>query len=680
MSQVSMQRIEMILLKSDIDNLLHYLGEQACFQIIFPDSIEQKKSAEYKQNGEETSKSFDEQAEVDIARMEDAQKKLEELGQVLGYVTPLHITSGTRLPDDAMIRLIDEKHATVMALETEIQKKTTSVAELEETIHEAKTITNLPITQDNLEQFSFITIKTGTIQPEKLVQLQEILGSRAIIVPLDDKGKIVAASSRKGRFALDTELERAGFIKQDLPRENKAVPAEAIAGLEKNLLLRMTELATLSSEKEKLAASFHESWERSILSVQLKRALLKVENRLEGTQWAYRLEGWVPADRTKDLIRYITTHFKNVAISLVNPEAIQNETAGAENIPVLFKQNAFTRAFQSIVLSYGTPLYGDIDPTPIVAFFFTVLFAIMFGDVGQGLVIFLTGVFLSRTKSTSLGKYKRFGPAFLAAGAGSMFMGLLVGSFFADDALLVPFEHMVTRVVFNRSVDRILDIMPQGNLAAMFRFFGFTLGVGVLINSTGLVINMINLAKRKEYGKALFSKTGLAGALVFWWVIGMAVRIIAGGKLGWVDIPGLGIPLLALFLAEPLQTLLPSPDGHHEKISLVDAVVGGLVEIIETISYYASNTMSFLRVAAFALAHAVLSFVVFTMAELIRTKAPGGSFIQIFVYIIGNMVIIGLEGLIVTIQVIRLQYYEFFSKFFTRSGKSFTPMSFEKID
>lgn len=674
MSQVSMQRIEMILLKSDIDSLLHYLGKQACFQIIYPDAAEREKYSG-------PSKSDEEQTEAYLVEhLEEAQRKLEEMGRMLGYVTPIHLKPDTHLPDEAMIGVIDEKYAAVIHLEEEIQKQASIIAELEETVHEAKASTNLPLAHENLEKLSFITIKTGTIQPDKIARLQETLGARAIIVPLDEKGRIVAASSRKGRFALETELERAGFIKQDLPTGSQLVSAEAVDALEKTLKLRKAELSAMAAEKEKTAASFKDTWELLVLSIQLKRALLKVENRLEGTRWAYRLEGWVPADRTKGLISEISSMFKNAAIRLVATHENGKDETDTESIPVLLKQNAFTRAFQPIVLSYGTPLYGDIDPTPIVAFFFTLLFAIMFGDLGQGLVIFLTGVFLARTKKASLEKYKHFGPAFIAAGTGSMLMGLLVGSFFANDSILVPFEHMVTRAIFSRSADRILDIMPQGNLDAMFRFFGFTLGVGVLINSTGLVINMINLFRRKEYGEAVFSKTGLAGALVFWWAIGMAVRIAVGGSLAWFDIPGLGIPLLALFLAEPLKALLPSRGGHHEKISLVDAAVGGMVEIIETISYYASNTMSFLRVAAFALAHAVLSFVVFTMAELIRTRAPGGSFAQIFVYIIGNIIIIGLEGLIVTIQVIRLQYYEFFSKFFTRSGKSFTPMSFEKVD
>jgi len=260
-----------------------------------------------------------------------------------------------------------------------------------------------------------------------------------------------------------------------------------------------------------------------------------------------------------------------------------------------------------------------------------------------------------------------------------MVMGLLVGSFFADDKALIPLERILTGLILGHPKDRFLQIMPQGNINSMFYFFGFTVGIGVIINSTGLVINMINLIRRKEYGEALFTKTGLAGSLAFWWAIGMGVRVILGARLGWIDIVGLGIPLVAMFFAEPLKALVDKAQGKKpEHLSLMDSLVGGAVELIETLSYYASNTMSFLRVGAFALAHAVLSFVVFTMADLVRGKSSSGIAFQLIVYIIGNVIIIGLEGLIVTIQVIRLQYYEFFSKFFARTGKTFKPVSFSE--
>ncbi len=110
------------------------------------------------------------------------------------------------------------------------------------------------------------------------------------------------------------------------------------------------------------------------------------------------------------------------------------------------------------------------------------------------------------------------------------------------------------------------------------------------------------------------------------------------------------------------------------KDGLLSFLMEGIVELLESLTYYVSNSVSFLRVAAFAMAHAVLSVIVFELSAMLA-NAPGGVIFQALIILIGNLIIIVLEGLIVTIQVIRLQYYEFFSKFFTATGEAFTPFT-----
>ena len=104
---------------------------------------------------------------------------------------------------------------------------------------------------------------------------------------------------------------------------------------------------------------------------------------------------------------------------------------------------------------------------------------------------------------------------------------------------------------------------------------------------------------------------------------------------------------------------------------LFSAIISGIVEIIEVISSYLSNSVSFLRVGAFALAHAVLGYIIEKMSGL--APLAGG----IAISIVGNAIVIVLEGMIVAIQVIRLQYYEFFSKFFNETGREFKPFAFK---
>ena len=689
MSSAAMRRMELLLLKSDIDSALRYLSSKNCFQIIFPD-VSPLPEAKEKQTSAAALAEASEEAY--LARLDGALAKLGQLGTCLGLRQEDMDLGAARLPDEALLDEIDK--FTSSCAENEqvrlVQKR--KLDDLEESLRELRAFAGLSLPFEDISKLSFVSMRLGKVDPEKIPALDRSLDDRAAIIPMDNAGSIVAVASRKGRFALETELAKAGFVKMNMPPDFRGVPADALSALQTSYEEAKENVAALEARRKTEADRISPAWIVMLSSVKLGRALKRVEKKLEGTELVFRLAGWVPSENVETLIKDFQSMFGDrIAIRLYDPEDEEgNPAQKGREVPVLLKQSGFVSAFQGIVLSYGTPVYGDIDPTPFVAFFFTFLFAIMFGDIGQGAVILALGLLISKAEKGLLRNYKKYWPAFVAAGAGSMFMGLLVGSFFSDEKLLIPIERFLTGLILGTPRDRFLDIMPSSSLGSMFYFFGFTVGIGFLINSTGLVINMINLARKRKWGEALFSKTGLSGALLFWWASGMGVRVILGGKLGWIDFIGLGLPLLALFFTKPLENAMAAAERNHggggaseartgedEKISVMDVLVGGLVEIIETLSYYASNTMSFLRVAAFALAHAVLSFVVFTMAELVRTRAPGGFFFQFIIFVVGNLIIISLEGLIVTIQVIRLQYYEFFSKFFTQTGRAFDPIRFE---
>ena len=333
-----------------------------------------------------------------------------------------------------------------------------------------------------------------------------------------------------------------------------------------------------------------------------------------------------------------------------------------------------------MIFSYGSPVYGTIDPTPFVAFFFTLLFGIMFGDLGQGLVFVIVGILLTKHWIPFFKSWHKFGPIFIAIGCSSSIMGLLTGEFFCNEHILEPVGKFLTGLFVGKenAFAPILHMMPSADTVEnMFMFFLFTIGVGFVINSVGLIINIINNFILKQYGKAIFGKTGICGTLFFWYVIVMVIRIFAfGASIAIYDWIVIGITLLGVFFAEPLERLV---EGHKPVFEngLFSALIQGVVELLEVISSYLSNSVSFLRVGAFALAHAVLSYIIFTMSNLIPIFIG-----KLAVLIIGNAIVIVLEGMIVAIQVIRLQYYEFFSKFFTETGKEFIPFKFiynEKI-
>jgi V/A-type H+-transporting ATPase subunit I len=215
--------------------------------------------------------------------------------------------------------------------------------------------------------------------------------------------------------------------------------------------------------------------------------------------------------------------------------------------------------------------------------------------------------------------------------------------------------------------------MPTGGFGRIVVFFGFTIAIGAIINSLGLVINIVNKFKLGHYFEAVFNKIGLCGALFFWYIIFMVIRaLLGGGAFYTYDIIFLAIPLGLLVLREPIHHIIYSkrPILHS---GIAGFIMEGMIEIMESVSYYISNSLSFVRVAAFALSHTVLSLIVFELGDFLAESS--GTIGPILIIILGNLVIITLEGMIVAIQVVRLQYYEFFSKFFTETGEEFKPFS-----
>ncbi|MDR2111466.1 MAG: V-type ATP synthase subunit I, partial [Spirochaetaceae bacterium] len=490
--------------------------------------------------------------------------------------------------------------------------------------------------------------------------------------------RILAAASRKGRFALDSELKKHSFAPIVIPEGYKGVPAEMLSGLESRLKGVEAALKQIGEDKLRLRDEYGSKLRHLAAAYLMADAVEGLKERLTATKSVYLLSGWIPADTIDSLVAELETLTGGrVAVRAFNPEELPEVREGKEKVPVSLEHGAFVKGFERVVFSYGAPLYGTIDPTPFVAVFFTVLFGIMFGDVGQGLVLLFLGFLAGRRGAKVLAGFRHFSSPLIAVGISSMVMGFFNGEVFTNETLLRGPTLAITGFLTGNPVERILHLMPEkGSLEKLFYFFGFTIGVGVILNSIGLLVNIANQCTLKKYERAFFSKTGLAGVLFFWYAVFMALRVILGGRVSWFDIPGLAVPVAAIFFGPLIWRIISGKRPVLEQGPLV-FIMEGFVEILETASTYISNTVSFLRVGAFALSHAVLSFIVFTLSEMVR-DLPVGPVFSVLVMIFGNTVIILLEGMIVAIQVVRLQYYEFFSKFFTETGIEFSPFRFRR--
>ena len=693
-----MKQVELTVLARDVDRVLEHLGRRAPMHLSmerdrFPAAIRDPEGEEEGQfSGDEgAGEPAEDRAgegsaaappgaggdELAALRIRDNLERIKAAAAWLELELPAEPEEDSRLPGEGEEQLslkICEGIAALTARENgELQEK----KKVEEALNEARSFANLNAPFSELDQLSYLTLRVGRLDPRQQAELRETLADRAVIIPLGGD-RVLAAASRKGRFALDSELKKGDFSPIAIPEGYKGVPEELLSGLTERLQGVAGELEKIAGEK-KICREEYGPALRSLAAAYLMAASVEdLKGRLVATKSVYLLSGWVPADTVESLVGELEKITDGrVAVRAFNPEEVAGVAAGKEKVPVSLGHGAFVKGFEGVVFSYGSPLYGTIDPTPFVAFFFTILFGIMFGDLGQGFVLFLLGFLTSRRGPRFFAGLRKYSSPLIAVGVSSMVMGLLTGEVFTHEGLLEAPTRAITGLLTGRPEGRILHLMPEkGNIAKLFYFFGFTVSVGIILNSIGLWVNIVNQFSRKKYEAALFSKTGIAGTLLFWYAVFIAVRCAAGGRFVSLDLAGLLVPALGIFFGPAIWRLVSGERPVLEH-GLMVFIMEGFVEILETASTYISNTVSFLRVGAFALSHAVLSFIVFTLSGMVA-RLPGGTAYSLVILVFGNTVIILLEGMIVAIQVVRLQYYEFFSKFFTETGVEFSPFRFRK--
>ncbi len=363
------------------------------------------------------------------------------------------------------------------------------------------------------------------------------------------------------------------------------------------------------------------------------------------------LTGWIPASKADELAESFSS-LHSVECTFDNAE---NELPHSP--PVMLKNHKPFKPFEFFVDMYGLPSYDEIDPTPFVAITYILLFGIMFADLGQGLLVSVICALMWRLKKRKLGKI------LIPCGISSMVFGTLLGSVFGFEHALDPLYTQVFGLP-----GKPIDVMESESTNLIIYS---AVAIGLVLVVIAMLINIYSSLKRKHFENALFGPNGLAG-LVFY----CSVVFGFGGQLflGWqiISVPfvrgRIGLPLLVVFVREVLGGLVERrPDWKPE--SWGEFLVQNFFEVFEFLLSYASNTMSFLRVGAFVLVHAGMIMVVFTLAEM------GSGLAYILVVIIGNVFVTALEGLLVGIQVLRLEFYEMFSRFFDGEGRPFRPIT-----
>ncbi|MBD5139272.1 MAG: ATPase [Ruminococcus sp.] len=320
--------------------------------------------------------------------------------------------------------------------------------------------------------------------------------------------------------------------------------------------------------------------------------------------------------------------------------------------PIKLKDNRFSKPFSLFVEMYGLPSYNGINPTNFVAITYMLLFGIMFGDFGQGVVLAIFGALMGKFKKWAMG------PIISRVGISAAIFGLLFGSVFGYEELLDP--------VYEKLGISFLPIKVMENVAPILVA---TIAFGVLLIMISILINIVSGIKNKDYENALFSNNGIAGLVFFGSILGGLVGTLLGAKVFSVPYVLLLIvlPLILMFMREPLACMVKGKKYKMEG-GVVDFIAANFFEVFEFLLSYVSNSLSFVRVGGFAISHASMMLVVMALAKGMSGAASP------FMVVFGNVFVMGIEALLVCIQAMRLEFYELFSRFYSGDGVPFTPV------
>ena len=566
-------------------------------------------------------------------------QKAEEIKRAFNIETHEPSLGGPSLDKDHIRARIDEIYEQVENYSEKIKQVEKRLEEIDKFERSFTIPESFSISTDDLRNLNYFEHKFGLLSKEDRIRLKknyENILAAILHVGTNKDGEIyLIIYPLLVKEEIKRILRSVNFKEIVIPETYRGTITEIKDQLENEKQGLIKEIEGYNKSLEELKKKYKDEFLILLNQLSIKEKIEEYKSNLARSNKFFYLSGWI-SESDKNEIKNILNRYDKLLITINDETSIKP--------PTKLKNNWFFRPFEVLLKMYGVPAHDELDPTPFLSISYMLLFGAMFGDLGQGFIILLGGLLLSR-------KNKLFGGLLERLGFSSMIFGVLYGEVFGIEELIPalvikPFEEINTVLV-----------------AAIV--------VGVVLILISYILGIINCFKRKDIEEGLFGKEGLAG-LIFYICL---LAIVGGTLIGKPIIPtGLGIAIILICIAgmvlkEPLTNLITGKRPlHGEDVS--GYYVQSIFSLIEVILSMLSGTISFIRVGAFTLTHVGLFIAFKTIGEMIGTSTG-----NVIVLIIGNIVVIGLEGLIVFIQGLRLQYYELFSRYYKGDGKEFNPIS-----
>ncbi len=543
----------------------------------------------------------------------------------------------------------------IMKLKTQVEQITTFLAELRARDAELNHVKGMLTTMDYMgadlaamEELRLIHVAIASVPRRNFSALRTALAGFPVILSrcclTKETNFVCLAMPGKLRENVErivkTHHGEIFQVPESLPHEVAGALEEVEKRLSKNREEEQTAQAALQKLGKKNRINLV-SWRETMENV---LAILDAEGRMLQSGRLATVKGFVPTKNFRVLAEKVTSHLNGRALVLEN-EVIPDDP------PTRIRHNRFVKPFEEITRLYGLPHYDELDPTSVLAFTFPLVFGLMFGDIGHGMVLLFGGLALGKLIKNDQ-SMKNLCWILAACGVGAIFAGALFGEFFGME-LFPP-------LWFN----------PFNNVLS---FLIFSLIVGVAQITSGLFLEMVNFALKRDFvDVALTSVPKIA------FYVG-SVLLVAVYQLdfaAWFKGPILLslVPFGFLVFAKPAfsassKAFSLSVDTQSEHVSLGES----FFESGDLVTRLLSNTFSYARILALLMAHWALILVTYVVAELVGSASLLGLILSGFVVVGGNLFVIALEGLIVFIHALRLHFYEWFSKFYQGTGTEFTP-------
>jgi V/A-type H+-transporting ATPase subunit I len=611
--------------------------------------------------------------EISLADVSDLRKRIEGF-LYTGHVIPStpgetdlnnHVPVDTEKEKKHLDR-IDIERETIRERQRIIQQE---ILKLEDIRHQVE-LYGLGLSDMRLSgKRSFLSIQTGKLpifNVKKLESnLQDIPSLNIELGQEDGMAHHLLISMKRDSERINKILANTGWSKIELPKELQSVKEDVFKDLNEKLKTLTDEQKKLEIKARDLVKKEHKHLKDIWTNLRVQELFYIIQTNFKASSRTVIFSGWLPSSKKDRLTKIIQAVCKNTCYLEWN-EA-ESKDIEREEIPVQFKNPKILAPFQMLVSNFGIPQYGTIDPTPFVMPIYLTMFGLMFADIGQGIILVLLGILGAHYLKKNEEKKGLYTLSWLIiwCGSFSIIFGALFGSFFGT-GLIKPLWFDFHGIVSGHS---------SGNsiINDVYDILSITIYFGITVISLGLIFNWINLIRTGKFIELLFDRGGVIGGWIYAGGVYIAFYMVTHNykefPSGMIIVMLVGLPSLLLLIKEPYHYIKHKTGQPFNPSIIVTFLMEWIVELLEIFSGYLSNTLSFMRVAGLGIAHVSLMIAFFTIADMTS------GIMSVIVLILGNILVISLEGLSAGVQALRLNYYEFFTKFFHGTGKLYTPIS-----